>query len=171
MTGADGASFAIVHAITDPEAALPHRRASIFLVPFDTPGFTHARKIKMMGEESGNWLAHSEIRFDNVRLPASLRLGEEGRGFALAQERLGPARLHHCMRWLGNMQRAFDLMCGRAAARTIAEGGVKLAHKQAGAAHDRRLAHRHPVRPASDSGRVPWRWRPRAGRTAGWRCR
>jgi alkylation response protein AidB-like acyl-CoA dehydrogenase len=106
ITGADGAAFAIVLATTDANAEKPHRRSSLFLVPFGTPGFRHVRRIKMMGEEGGNWLAHSELEFVGVRVPAENLIGDEGRGFALAQERLGPARLHHCMRWLGNMQRA-----------------------------------------------------------------
>ncbi len=130
ITGADGASFAIVLATTDANAEKPHRRSSLFLVPFGTPGFRQVRRIKMMGEEGGNWLAHSELELSEVRVPAENLIGEEGRGFALAQARLGPARLHHCMRWLGNMQRALDLTCQRAATREIAPG-VVLAHKQA----------------------------------------
>ena len=130
ITGADGAAFAIVLATTDANAEKPHRRSSLFLVPFGTPGFRQVRRIKMMGEEGGNWLAHSELEFENVHVPVENLIGEEGRGFALAQARLGPARLHHCMRWLGNMQRALDLTCQRAATREIAPG-IKLAHKQA----------------------------------------
>jgi alkylation response protein AidB-like acyl-CoA dehydrogenase len=130
ITGADGAAFAIVLATTNPGAEKLHRRSSLFIVPFSAPGFRHVRRIKMMGEEGGNWLAHSELELVEVRVPAENLIGEEGRGFAMAQERLGPARLHHCMRWLGNMQRALDLTCQRAATREIAPG-IKLAHKQA----------------------------------------
>jgi alkylation response protein AidB-like acyl-CoA dehydrogenase len=120
-TGADGAALAIVMAVTDPEAA-PHARASQFLVPLPAPGVTLVRNIPVMGEAGGGWASHGELRFDAVRVPASHRLGDEGTGFALAQERLGPGRIHHCMRWIGVGERAFELMCRRALARELSPG-------------------------------------------------
>jgi len=118
-SGADGARFAIVMAVTDP-AAPPRGRATMFLVPTDTPGFQRVRNVPVMGRAGDGWLSHGEIVFASCRVPASERLGEEGSGFAAAQERLGPGRVHHCMRWIGICERAFELMCARAAARTIA---------------------------------------------------
>jgi alkylation response protein AidB-like acyl-CoA dehydrogenase len=127
-SSADGAAFAIVMAVTDPEAA-PHARASQLLVPLDTPGFTLVRNIPVMGERGGGWSSHAEVRFDGVRVPASHLLGAAGQGFALAQERLGPGRIHHCMRWIGICERALDLMCRRAVARALGPG-ERLADKQ-----------------------------------------
>jgi alkylation response protein AidB-like acyl-CoA dehydrogenase len=82
-----------------------------------------------MGESGGGWSSHAEVRFDDVRVPVGNLLGAQGHGFALAQERLGPGRIHHCMRWIGICERAFDLMCRYAATREIAPGEV-LARKQ-----------------------------------------
>ena len=127
-SSADGAAFAIVMAVTDPEAA-PHARASQLLVPLDTPGFTLVRNIPVMGERGGGWASHAEVRFDGVRVPASHLLGAAGQGFALAQERLGPGRIHHCMRWIGICERALDLMCRRAVTRALGPG-ERLADKQ-----------------------------------------
>lgn len=121
-TAADGAAFAIVMAVTTPEAEARHQRASQILVPIDTPGFRLVRNIPIMGETGEGWHSHGEVRFENVRVPQSNLLGEEGAGFALAQERLGPGRIHHCMRWIGICERAFDLMCERAARRELAPG-------------------------------------------------
>jgi len=118
-SGADGARFAIVMAVTDP-AAPPRGRATMFLVPTDTPGFQRVRNVPVMGRAGDGWLSHGEIVFAGCRVPGGQRLGEEGGGFAAAQERLGPGRVHHCMRWIGICERAFELMCARAAARTIA---------------------------------------------------
>src|SRR3989442_1275360 len=118
---ADGAAFAIVMAVTDPEAP-PHRRASQILVPCDTPGFQRVRNISVMGDEGGGWASHSELRFTGCRVPAGNLLGERGTGFAIAQERLGPGRIHHCMRWIGICERSFDLLCKRAATRELAPG-------------------------------------------------
>jgi acyl-CoA dehydrogenase len=114
ITGAAMASFAIVMAVTNPTAA-PHQRASMFLVDMDTPGFELVREIPVMGDlaEGG----HCELRLTNVTVPASHLVGKEGEGFRLAQLRLGPGRITHCMRWLGMAQRAFELMVGYAAAR------------------------------------------------------
>jgi len=124
-SGADGARFAIVMAVTDP-AAPPRRRATMFLVPSDTPGFQRVRNVPVMGRAGDGWLSHGEIVFGACRVPESQRLGEEGGGFAAAQERLGPGRVHHCMRWIGICERAFELMCARASARTI-DGPARLA--------------------------------------------
>ena len=120
-TGADGASFTIVMAVTDPDAA-PHRRASMILVPMDTPGFSIVQNINVMGERGGDHHSHAEVRFDGVRVSAANRIGTEGQGFELAQARLGPGRVHHCMRWIGICERAFDLMCHRAVTRELAPG-------------------------------------------------
>jgi alkylation response protein AidB-like acyl-CoA dehydrogenase len=109
-SGADGAGFAIVMVVTDPDAA-PHERASMILVPTDTPGYELVRKIPVMGHVGRGWGTHCETRFTDVRVPDGNVLGGVGRGFLLAQKRLGPGRIHHVMRWLGQMQRAFDLMC------------------------------------------------------------
>ncbi len=123
-SGAIGASFAIVMAVTDPEAA-PHGRMSQIIVPADTPGFNIVRPVPVMGETEG---AHCEIVYDNVRVPVTNTLGEVGDGFRIAQKRLGPGRIHHCMRWLGQMQRAFELMCEYALKREAF--GSTLADKQ-----------------------------------------
>jgi alkylation response protein AidB-like acyl-CoA dehydrogenase len=127
-TAADGATFAIVMAVTNPDAA-PHMRASQIIVPTDTPGFEHIRKISIMGHEGAGWGSHSELEYVNCRVPRANVLGEEGAGFLIAQERLGPGRIHHCMRWLGICERAFDLMCKRAVSRDMG-GGKTLATKQ-----------------------------------------
>jgi alkylation response protein AidB-like acyl-CoA dehydrogenase len=126
-SGADGAAFGIVMVVTEPEAE-PHRRASMILVPTDTPGYELVRRIPVMGHEGRGWGTHCETRFTGVRVPLSNTLGEPGDGFRIAQKRLGPGRIHHVMRWLGQMQRAFELMCERALERE-ASGGP-LAEKQ-----------------------------------------
>jgi alkylation response protein AidB-like acyl-CoA dehydrogenase len=128
-SSADGAAFAIVMAVTDPDAP-PHRRASQLIVPLDAPGFTLVRNIPVMGEAGGGWNSHAEVRLDGVRVPVANRLGDEGAGFALAQERLGPGRIHHCMRWIGVAERALALMCRRVASRELAPGDL-LAGRQA----------------------------------------
>ncbi len=117
-TAADGAAFAIVMAVTEAEAA-PHERASMIIVPTDTPGFVRVRNIPVMGEAGQGWMSHAELRLTGVRVPADNLLGEAGRGFALAQARLGPGRIHHCMRWLGLCERAFDQMAQRAVTRKL----------------------------------------------------
>jgi alkylation response protein AidB-like acyl-CoA dehydrogenase len=119
-SSADGAAFAIVMAVTDPKAS-PHARASMIVVPTDTPGFELVRNIPIMGDAGAGWASHAEITYKNVRVPQSNRLGAEGAGFLIAQERLGPGRIHHCMRWIGICERVFDLMCTRAATRKIDE--------------------------------------------------
>jgi acyl-CoA dehydrogenase len=110
------ADFLIVMTVTDPEAR-PHQRATMLIVPTDTPGVNIVRDVPTMGHPSehfGRLGGHSEIYYENVRIPVSNRLGEEGSGFLLAQARLGPGRIHHCMRWLGQSKRAFDMLCERA---------------------------------------------------------
>ena len=121
-TAAEGAAFTIVMAVTNPDAPKPHQRASQIIVPLDTPGFEIVRNISLMGERGSGWLSHAEVRFEHCRVPQSNRLGGEGAGFALAQERLGPGRIHHCMRWIGICERAFDLMCRYAVSRELAPG-------------------------------------------------
>lgn len=110
-TGAYGASFAIVMAVTDPEAPA-HRRASMIIVPVDTPGFNLMRAVPVMGHTGGG--GHGEIRYEDCRVPATSLLGAEGDGFPIAQARLGPGRIHHCMRCIGAAERALELMCRRA---------------------------------------------------------
>jgi acyl-CoA dehydrogenase len=121
-SAADGSAFAIVMAVTNPEAASPYRRASQIIVPTDSAGFQHRRRIRTMGEEGEGYFSHSEIVYENCRVPQANLLGEEGAGFALAQERLGPGRIHHTMRWIGIAERALALMCERAARRELAPG-------------------------------------------------
>jgi acyl-CoA dehydrogenase len=128
----DGASFAIVMAVTNPDAP-PHERASQIIVPLGTPGFRFIRNIPIMGHAGDDYDSHAEVAYENCRVPRSNLLGQEGAGFAIAQERLGPGRIHHCMRWIGICERSFDLMCQRAAARELAPGkplGTKQAVQQ-----------------------------------------
>jgi acyl-CoA dehydrogenase len=124
------ADLLIVMAVTDPEAR-PHQRASMFLVPADAAGVNILRDVPTMehpAEEFGRLGGHAEIRYEGVRVPADALLGPEGAGFLLAQTRLGPGRIHHCMRWLGVSGRAFDMLCERTLSRH-AHGGL-LADKQ-----------------------------------------
>ena len=119
-SSADGASFAIVMAVTNPDAA-PHGRASMIIVPTDAPGFERVRNIKIMGDAGEGWASHAEIRYHGVRVPVANRLGPEGSGFLIAQERLGPGRIHHCMRWIGTCERVFDTMCKHITHRKISD--------------------------------------------------
>ncbi len=128
-TSADGAAFAVVMAVTDPGNPNPYKRASMIIVSTDTPGFRLVRNIPVMGHAGEGWHSHGEIVYEEVRVPAGNLLGVEGEGFKLAQERLGPGRIHHCMRWIGICERAFGLMCRRAVSRDIAPG-VKLGEQQ-----------------------------------------
>jgi alkylation response protein AidB-like acyl-CoA dehydrogenase len=121
-SGADGAAFVIVMAVTNPDADKPHARASQILVPAGTPGYRVVRNISVMGDEGSDWASHAEVEYQDVRVPQTNRLGAEGAGFLLAQERLGPGRIHHAMRWIGVCERAMDLMCKRAASRVISPG-------------------------------------------------
>jgi acyl-CoA dehydrogenase len=118
-TAADGAAFTIVMAVTDAENKNPYLRASMILVPMDTLGLEVVRNISIMGDAGEDYFSHSELRFTNCKVPVTNLIGEEGKGFALAQVRLGPGRIHHCMRWIGICERAFDLMCTRAATRQL----------------------------------------------------
>ena len=88
----------------------------------DIPGFRRVRNIPVMGESGSDYFSHAEVVFESCRVPQSNRLGAEGEGFVIAQQRLGPGRIHHCMRWIGICERAFDLMCRRACARELSPG-------------------------------------------------
>ncbi|HET6893519.1 MAG TPA: acyl-CoA dehydrogenase family protein [Pyrinomonadaceae bacterium] len=125
ISGAIGSTFAIVMAVTDP-AADSHSRASMIIVPTETPGFRIIRAVPVMG--SGGVGGHCEIRFENCRVPVENLLGEVGQGFKLAQARLGPGRIQHCMRWIGAAQRSFEMMCRYANERK--SFGEPLAKKQ-----------------------------------------
>jgi acyl-CoA dehydrogenase len=126
-SGADGAAFGIVMAVTDPDAE-PHRRASQILVPADTPGVEIVRPIPVMGHAGSGWSTHCEVWYRDVRVPVANTLGDAGDGFRIAQKRLGPGRIHHVMRWLGQMQRAFELLCSYSLEREAF--GSRLADKQ-----------------------------------------
>ncbi len=127
-TAADGAEFAIVMAVTNPEAP-PYKRASMIIVPTATPGFDLVRNINIMGHQGAGFFSHSEILYHSCRVPQGNLLGEEGAGFVIAQQRLGPGRIHHTMRWLGICRRVLRLSLERAATRPIAPGQV-LADKE-----------------------------------------
>jgi acyl-CoA dehydrogenase len=126
-SGADGAAFGVVMAVTDPDAPA-HARASQIVVPADTPGVEIVRPIPVLGHAGRGWSTHCEVRYSGVRVPVENTLGEPGDGFRIAQKRLGPGRIHHVMRWLGQMQRAFELMCSYALEREAF--GSRLADKQ-----------------------------------------
>jgi acyl-CoA dehydrogenase len=127
-SSADGARFAIVMAVTNPEDS-PYLRASMIIVPTGTPGFNLVRNIPVMGHAGEDYFSHAEILYQNCRVSQQNLLGPEGHGFVIAQERLGPGRIHHCMRWIGICNRAYDLMCHRALNRVISPGKT-LATKQ-----------------------------------------
>jgi len=127
-TAADGANFAIVMANTN-ENASRYEKASMIIVPTNTEGFQLKRNISIMGESGEGWLSHGEIEYSNCRVPITNLIGSEGSGFLLAQERLGPGRIHHCMRWVGICERAFQMMCKRAVERDMGDGS-KLGQKQ-----------------------------------------
>ena len=122
-TGANRAAYTTVMVRTEPAAA-PHKAFSMIIVPTGTPGYQIVRETPVLGMRGG----HCEVVYDNVRVPAENLLGRRGDGFVIAQQRLGPGRIFHCMRWLGQAQRVFDLMCDRANNR-VAFGSV-LAEKQ-----------------------------------------
>jgi len=128
-SSADGSNFSIVMAVTNPDAP-PHLRASMIIVPTNTPGFNIVRNIPVMGHEGSDYYSHAEILLQSCRVPQENLLGPEGQGFVIAQERLGPGRIHHCMRWLGICSRAFDLMCYRANTRVITPDGKTLGTQQ-----------------------------------------
>jgi alkylation response protein AidB-like acyl-CoA dehydrogenase len=110
-TGAEQAAFCTVFARTEPDSAPRHARISAIIVPSDTPGFEIVRSIPTMGHDPSD---HYEVRLTDVRVPLDSLLGERGKGFAVAQDRLGAGRIFHGMRWLGQAQRAYELMCARA---------------------------------------------------------
>ncbi|UFQ14723.1 MULTISPECIES: acyl-CoA dehydrogenase family protein [Streptomyces] len=119
----------IVMGKTDPDGADPRRQQSMVLVPRDTPGLEVRRAMRVYGYKDHYHGGHAEVVFDGVRVPAANLIGEEGGGFAIAQARLGPGRIHHCMRLIGMAERAIELMCRRAVARTafgkpLAQQGV-----------------------------------------------
>jgi acyl-CoA dehydrogenase len=124
-SGANGADFAIAMVVTDPDAP-PYTRASMILVPVDTPGFELIRNVSVMGHDEGP--GHCEIRYEDCRVPEGNLLGERGGGFVIAQDRLGPGRIHHCMRAIGTAERAIEMMCDRANSRN--SFGGPLADKQ-----------------------------------------
>jgi acyl-CoA dehydrogenase len=126
-SGAEGAAFGIVMAVTDQEAP-PHRRASQIIVPVDTPGVDVGRAIPVLGHAGSGWSTHCEVWYRGARVPVANTLGKPGDGFRIAQKRLGPGRIHHVMRWLGQMQRAFELLCSYALEREAF--GSRLADKQ-----------------------------------------
>ncbi|HET7824972.1 MAG TPA: acyl-CoA dehydrogenase family protein [Anaeromyxobacter sp.] len=121
-SSADGATFAVCMAVTNPDAADPYKRASMIIVPTDTPGFERVGNISVMGHRGSDWASHGEVMYHGARVPVANLLGPEGGGFVLAQHRLGPGRIHHCMRWIGICERAFDIMCNYAVTRELAPG-------------------------------------------------
>ena len=125
-SGAEGAAFGIVMAVTEPDEPA-HKRMSQIVVPADAPGVT-IEPMAVLGHRGRGWTTHCDVRYEGVRVPRENLLGGRGEGFTIAQKRLGPGRIHHVMRWLGQMQRAFELMCTRALERE-AFGGP-LAEKQ-----------------------------------------
>jgi acyl-CoA dehydrogenase len=125
-SGAEGAAFGIVMAVTDPDAE-PHKRATQIIVPADADGVEIA-PTPVFGHRGRGWSTHCDVTYDGVRVPVENALGEPGDGFRIAQKRLGPGRIHHVMRWLGQMQRAFELLCRRSLEREAF--GSRLADKQ-----------------------------------------
>jgi acyl-CoA dehydrogenase len=124
------ADFLIVMAVTDPDAR-KYQKASMFVVDVDTPGVEIVRDVATMKHPQESWAKygnHAEIVYENVRVPGSALLGAQGAGFLIAQQRLYPGRIHHCMRWLGVSRRAFDMLCEYAQLRETSTG--KLAEKQ-----------------------------------------
>lgn len=130
ITNASHASFFIVVAVTESSGA-PHERVSMLIVPAGTPGMRIVRDIPSMEDPWARpdvYPNHAEMVFDDVRVPADALLGNRGEGFKIAQSRLGPGRIHHCMRWLGQARRAFDMMCERSLSRSA--HGTTLGEKQ-----------------------------------------
>lgn len=124
----EGSAFTIVMAVTNPDAQ-KRQRASMIIVPADTLGLNFVRNVPVMGHAGSGYFSHAEIKFEDCHVPVENRLGPEGQGFLLAQKRLGPGRIHHCMRWLGICKRAQQLLCKQALTREVADG-VKLADQQ-----------------------------------------
>jgi acyl-CoA dehydrogenase len=121
-TGADGAAFAIVMAVTNPESPSAYGKASMIIVPTDTEGYELVGNLSVMGHKGSDYASHGEVMYHGARVPLTNLLGSEGAGFMIAQDRLGPGRIHHCMRWIGICERAFEMMCKHAATREIAPG-------------------------------------------------
>jgi alkylation response protein AidB-like acyl-CoA dehydrogenase len=109
-------------AVTNPEAPSPYSRATMIIVPCDTPGYELVRNVSVMGDKGSDYASHGEVSYQSCRVPQANTLGAEGMGFVISQDRLGPGRIHHCMRWIGICERAFELMCARAASRQLAPG-------------------------------------------------
>ena len=124
-SGADVAAYTTVMVRTEDEDTPDHNAFSMIVVPTDTPGYNILRDVRVMGEYGG----HCEVDYKNVRVPKENLLGPRGGGFKIAQQRLGPGRIFHCMRWLGQAQRAFDLLCERANDR-VAFGKALGQHQQ-----------------------------------------
>ena len=123
-TGANRAAYTTVMCRTEDESVSPYLAYSMIIVPTDTPGYTIVRDTPVLGIEHG----HCEVLLEDVRVPVTNLLGPRGHGFVIAQERLGPGRIFHCMRWLGQAQRAFELLCDRLNSRVAF--GEPLAAKQ-----------------------------------------
>ena len=124
-SGAVGAKFAIAMVVTNPHGK-PHERASMIIVPTDAPGFNLIRPVSVMGHSGGG--GHCEVEYNACKVPLENLLGPEHGGFMIAQARLGPGRIHHCMRAIGAAERAFEIMCRHANERET--HGSKLADKQ-----------------------------------------
>ncbi|MCW2992846.1 MAG: acyl-CoA dehydrogenase domain protein [Conexibacter sp.] len=125
---ADRSDIHILMCVTDPDADR-HSRASMLIIPTDVPGI-ETREIALMSDPEGKGVLHThcEVIYTDVRVPKDALLGERGKGFELAQKRLGPGRIHHCMRWIGVSRRAFDMLCERAVSKSV-HGGL-LSDKQ-----------------------------------------
>jgi len=117
----EGAAFAVCMAVTAPDAD-PYQRASMILVPTDTVGFEHIGNVSVMGDRGSDYASHAEVSYQGARVPVANTLGAPGMGFVIAQDRLGPGRIHHCMRWIGVCERALDIMCRHAAERELSPG-------------------------------------------------
>ena len=123
-SSADGAAFAVCMAVTSPAAEDPYKRASMIIVPTGTPGFELVGNLSIMGHRGADWMSHGELMYHGARVPLANLLGPEGGGFVLAQHRLGPGRIHHCMRWIGICERALDILCEHASTRLLAPGDL-----------------------------------------------
>ncbi len=128
-SSADGAQFCIAMVVTDPDES-KHKKASMIIVPTDNLGYKFIRNISIMGDVGSGYYSHAEIEFNNCRVPKSNLIGKIGSGFALAQERLGPGRIHHCMRWLGVCRRSLNEMISYTKTRMITSNKT-LANMQA----------------------------------------
>ena len=147
--GASRAAFTTVFAKTEPDAE-KHMQFSSIIVPTDTPGYLIQRAVPTMGHVGGQ---HCEVVYDNVRVPAANLLGNRGEGFLISQKRLGPGRIFHCMRWLGQAQRAFELMCD--ARPEPLRPRLAAGREGRDPDDDRRVGGRDPGRPADDARRRP----------------